>query len=297
MKNIHPIERWLRLALAIVLAQCAYFWLSGGAQWAAYAGVVVLGVTGGVQFCPLYRWLGVSTANRSGAQTGRVWKALGWASLLALLVGGSYGSVFFSRQLFLEEFNAMNHFYKQTLFLTGQNQRDKARADYDRLMSTWRAFETKYQHHRPYVLRSDTQLSADLVSVSAVLSSVEPGIRGGDLQQVHLDLEKVRPVFQALLKRNGFSLLSVALVDFHDSMEWVLDAAQARDAQKIIQLYPAVSDKLQQVEAQSNDADIQAIRHNLNALQAMAQADQRDGLPRQADQLKSSFVKVYLQRG
>ena len=89
MKNIHPIERWLRLALAIVLAQCAYFWLSGAGQWAAYAGAVVLGGTGGVQFCPLYRWLGVSTANRSGAQTGRVWKALGWASLLALLVGGS----------------------------------------------------------------------------------------------------------------------------------------------------------------------------------------------------------------
>lgn len=55
MKNIHPIDRWCRLALAIVLGQWGYFWLSGVGQWAAYAGAVVLVVTAGVQFCPLYR--------------------------------------------------------------------------------------------------------------------------------------------------------------------------------------------------------------------------------------------------
>lgn len=297
MKNTHPIDRWLRLALAIGLAQWAYFWLTSAAQWPVYAVAAILGGTALLQFCPVYRWLGVSTASRSSGEVGMAWKALGWAALLALLVGGSYGSAAFSRKLFLEEFNAMNHFYKQTLFLTGKNEREKANADYDRLMPAWLAFQSKYTKYRPYALRTDTQLSADLVSVQAMLSGVEPAVRSGDLHQAHLDLEKVRPAFQDMLKRNGFSLLSVALVDFHDNMEQMLDAAQARDVQKIIQLYPAVSDKLRQVEEQANDAEIQAIRQHLDALMAMAQADKRDGLSGQADKLKSSFVKVYLQRG
>ena len=41
-------------------------------------------------------------------------------ALGALLIGGSYASMFFSRKLFLEDFNAMNGYYKQALFLTGK---------------------------------------------------------------------------------------------------------------------------------------------------------------------------------
>jgi hypothetical protein len=43
MKNIHPIDRWLRLALAIGLAQWAYFWLTSAAQWPVYAVAAILG--------------------------------------------------------------------------------------------------------------------------------------------------------------------------------------------------------------------------------------------------------------
>lgn len=98
--------------MAIVLAQGGYFWLTGAWQWAAYAGAVVLVVTAGARFCPLYRLLGVGTAQFAGGKVSPIWRGLGWLALLALLVGGSYGSAFFSRKLFLEEFNAMNHFYK-----------------------------------------------------------------------------------------------------------------------------------------------------------------------------------------
>ena len=62
MKNIHPIDRWCRLALAIVLAQGGYFWLTGAWQWAAFAGAVVMVATAGAQVCPLYRLLGMGTA-------------------------------------------------------------------------------------------------------------------------------------------------------------------------------------------------------------------------------------------
>jgi len=52
----------------------------------------------------------------------------------------------------------------------------------------------------------------------------------GELKQAHLDLEKVRPIFQDILKRNNFSLLAVYLVDFHDVMEKVIEAADAKNA-------------------------------------------------------------------
>ena len=65
-----------------------------------------------------------------------------------------------------------------------------------------------------------------------MMQAVKEGVKTGDLQQAHLDLEKVRPVFQQLFKRNGFSMLAVALVDFHDSMELILDSANAKNAEK-----------------------------------------------------------------
>ena len=47
-----------------------------------------------------------------------------------------------------------------------------------------------------------------------------------------------------MFKRNGFSMLSVALVDFHDAMETILTAASAKDVAGVTSLYPSVSEKL-----------------------------------------------------
>lgn len=297
MKNIHPIDRWCRLALAIVLAQWGFFWQSGAGQWAAYGAAVVLAGTAGAQFCPIYRMLGMGTAQRSVGKTSNFWRVLGALALLALLVGGSYGSAFFSRKLFLEEFNAMNHFYKQTLFLTGKNERDSAVANWEKMVSGYAVFQRKYSAYQPYALRDDRQLVTDLQKVAVIMAAVDPLVRDGDLHQAHLDLEKIRPVFQDIFKRNGFSMLAVALVDFHDAMELILDAAHAKDAEKIKQLHPVLSDKFKPVELEANDAEIQAIRKNLDELLTLAQAGNLAAMPAQADQLKSSFVKVYLKRG
>ena len=297
MKNIHPIDRWCRLALAIVLAQGGYFWLTVAWQWAAFAGAVVMVATAGAQFCPLYRLLGMGTAQLAVGKVSLIWRWLGWLALLALLVGGSYGSAFFSRKLFLEEFNAMNHFYKQTLFLTGKNERDSAVANWEKMASGYAVFQRKYSAYQPYALRGDRQLVSDLQQVAVTMAAVEPLVRDGDLHQAHLDLEKIRPMFQDIFKRNGFSMLAVALVDFHDAMELILDAANAKEAEKVKQLHPMLSDKFKPVELEANDAEIQAIRKNLDELLTLAQAGNLGAMPAQADQLKSSFVKVYLKRG
>ena len=297
MKNIHPFDRFVRLAIGVVLTQLGYFWLASPWNWLAYAIAVVMFATAVLRFCPIYRVLGLRASAGGGKGPGVLGAVLGALVLAALVAGGSYASAFFTRKIFLEDYNAMNHFYKQTLFLTGKAQREEAVANLDELKPAFAAFAAKYTSYRPYGLKGDTQLDSDFAAVGKILADVDPLVRSGDLHQAHLDLEKVRPVFQDVFKRNGFSMLAVALVDFHDAMELILDAANAKDAAKVSSLYPEVSDKLMVVEAEANDDEIVAIRQALDDLHAAAQSAQLDALPQKADSLKTSFVKVYLKRG
>ena len=295
MKNVRPLDQFVRLLLAIALFEAGYFWLALPWSWVAYGAGAVMLLTGISRVCPLYGVLGL----RPGATAASgMWRKLSAAALLlAAVVGGSYGSHVLTRKQFLADYNHMNGFYKQTLFLTGQAKREAAIAQYDQLVPAFSAFQTRYSHYQPHALRGDAQLAADLQAVAQMVQQVEPLVREGDLHQAHLNLEQVRPVFQNILKRNGVSLLAVALVDFHDAMETVLDAAAAQDSAKILALYPGVSEKLQAVEAAENDAAIQAIRQNLEAVKAAAQQGDTGNLGAKADALKTSFVKVYLSRG
>jgi hypothetical protein len=300
MNNLHPIDRFARALAGIALLELGYFWLAGAWQIGAFVVGAVLLITALARFCPLYSLLGLRTGSTKSLKTaapGKTLPVLAGVALVAVLVGGSYGSHFMTRKLFLEDFNAMNDHYKQTLFLTGKNERAKATEKYDLLLPAFARFQAKYSAYRPYALKNDTQLSADLLAVQGMLQGVNEQVRTGDLQQAHLALEKVRPVFQQVFKRNGFSMLAVALVDFHDDMELMLEAAASKNADKLVALYPQVSDKLKAIEAEANDAEIQTIRQNLDALRALAEAKTLGALPAAGDALKTSFVKVYLKRG
>jgi hypothetical protein len=297
VNNLHPIDRFVRAFAGIALLELGYFWLAGGWQIGAFVVGAVLLITALAKFCPLYSLLGLRTGHAQTNAPGKVYAVLAGLGLLAVLVGGSYASQFFTRKLFLEDFNAMNDYYKQTLFLTGKNERAKAIEKYDLLLPAFARFQAKYSAYRPYALKNDTQLAADLASVQGMLAGVNEPVRTGDLQQAHLALEKVRPVFQQMFKRNGFSMLAVALVDFHDDMELMLEAAESKNADKLLALYPQVSDKLKAIEAEASDAEIQTIRKNLDALRDQAQAKSLDALPAAGEALKTSFVKVYLKRG
>ncbi len=298
MKNILPLDRFLRLLLAIVLFEAAYFWLSGTTQILAYGVGAVMLITGASRICPMYKVMGVGASDAACSVQQSLWvRVAAVLALLGAIVGGCYGSDFLTRKMFLEDFNAMNHFYKQTLFLTGKGEREKAVANYDQWVPAFEKFHNKYNTYRPYTVRNDAQFSADLVQVKGMMLAVKEGVKTGDLQQAHLDLEKVRPVFQQLFKRNGFSMLAVALVDFHDSMELILDSANAKNAEKTMALYEQVSTKLQAIEAELNDSEIQDIRAHLDALNTLAKEGKVDAMPPQSDKLKTSFVKVYLKRG
>lgn len=299
MNRLHWLDRFLRCLLGLVCLLGAVFWLAGLWQLLAYAVSGLLLTTALLNACPVYRLLGRQTCEVPGPADPkhRLWSVLGALVLLGVAIGGGTASQFFSRKFFLEDFNAMNHFYKQTLFLTGKAQRPQAIEQYERLLPAYAAFRAKYSAWQPWALRGDGRLVGDLARVDGILRGVNDPVRSGDLQQAHLALEGVRPVFQDIFKRNGFSLLAVTLVDFHDAMELMLEAGNAKDAAKLVSLYPQVDAKLTAVEAEASDGEIQVIRQNLDALLKAAQDGQTDALPQRAEALKSSFVKVYLQRG
>ncbi len=125
-------------------------------------------------------------------------------------------------------------------------------------------------------------------------SPVKDDVYTGNLTEAHTKLEGVRPIFQNILNRNGLLPLSVALVDFHDVMELVLDAANQKNAPKVLEVYPMADEKLKAVEAIRSEPGIEAIRTNLDEVRSLAKENKSDELPAKAGDLKASYVKVYL---
>jgi len=216
---------------------------------------------------------------------------------LIIAIAGTYSSDFFTKKFFLDDYNRMNNFYKQTLFNTGQGKRAESIDNYDKLVSEFTVFSSKYSSYHPYVIMNDEQFNGDLINISNIISGLKEKVYTGDLELVHLDFEVIRPIFQEILKRNGFSMLQVYLVDFHDAMEKIIEVADAKDSKGVIAVYPEVSDKLKAVEDIANDDEIKAIRENLDEVLRLATDGKVNELSAKAAQLKSSFVKVYLVRG
>jgi hypothetical protein len=299
-KNVGNVDRIIRVILAEAFLLLAFFWTAGVLQIVLYVLSAVMLVTACMRFCGLYTLLGVRTCTAEGVHTRKssmTTRVITLFLLISLFVVGIYASIFFTKKLFLEDFSTMNQDYKQTLFYTGQNKREEAIDNYKQLLASYGIFYTKYSTYQPYVLTSDKNFVKDLTTVKDKIISLSDMVLIGDLPSAHKEFEMVRPIFQDILKRNGFSLLTVYLVDFHDAMEKVIGAADAKNAQGVLSAYQEVDDKLKAVEAITNDEEIQGIRQKLEQVRTSAQNGTLDVLPAQAAELKSSFVKVYLKRG
>lgn len=297
IKNENTLDRFIRLFLAEFLFLVSYFWLGGVLQIAAYILAIVILLTASTGFCALYYLSKCNTKTRFSKPLS---KFILFPFLIFLVIYpfiGGYYSNFFTKKFFLEDFNRMNNFYKQTLFNTGQNKRTESIDNYEKLVSEYSKFSVKYHSYHPYVLKGDTKLNDDLVRISNIISQAKDQVYNGDLKSLHTKLEAVRPILQDILKRNNFSMLGVTLVDFHDSMEKAIAAADAKNSAGVIESYTEVNEKLIAVEEQANDDEIKQIRKNLEDLFTLAKNNKSEELSKKAGELKSSFVKVYLKRG
>lgn len=296
MKNEGIIERSIQATISLVLFFGGLFWVGGIWQLLFFGLAFVVGMFAVIGFCPLHALLGKEVSCSVEKLTkGRI--AFLFVYVVMLLAVGTYLSIFFTKKIFVEDFNAMNKDYKQTLFETGQEKRNESRENYDKLVVSYAVFKNKYSAYRPYSLRGDVSFDSDLKRIEEIILGAKNGVYDGDLKAMHLEFEKVRPITQDILRRNGFSMLAITLVDFHDSMEKVLDGANAKDAAKVIAAYGEASAKLSAVEQEADDSEIQAIRKNLDEILQLAKDGQSEKLPTKAAEFKSSFVKVYLVRG
>jgi len=295
IKNEGALDRFLRVLVAELLFIGAFFWLGGVWAIVVYVVAAVSLFTAITGFCGLYLLLKINTL--SSFRFSKIQAIILVGVLLVIGVTGSYTSNFFSKKFFLEDFNKMNDSYKQTLFYTGQNKRPEALENYNRLLVAYPIFLDKYTNYHPFVFKFDNKFNTDILKVSDLIIALKDQINTGDLPDAHKKLEFIRPIFQDILKRNGFSMLAVVLVDFHDAMEKIISAADAKDTAGLIAVYPEVDGKLQAVEEIANDAEIQAIRLKLDEVYNLAKDGKSDLLSAKAAELKSVFVKVYLKRG
>lgn len=291
--NEGTIDRVLRIFIGSISLIIGYFWLGGIVKIVALVIGIVMTLTGLVGFCGIYTLLKINTYNKSFNNLSLKLVLL----FLVLVTTGSLVSIKITKNKFLEDINRMNGYYKQTLFLTGQNKRDEAKINYDQWVSGYQNFENKYESYRPYVLKNDKNLSGDLAKVKAIMDDSKNGVYEGDLPATHKKLEEIRPIFQEIFKRNGFSMLAITLTDFHDSMEKLIAAADEKSFENVIKNYPESDNILKQVEEQLNDDSIKAIRKNMDELLKLAQDKKIDELSKKAGEMKASFVKVYLVKG
>lgn len=296
-KNVGALDRVMRLFLSEIFFLVAFFWAYGVLQVVLYILAFVMLVTSLFRFCGLYTFFKVNTCPADHKPVSKVMVGFSVLMFVVIVVAGSYYSAFFTKKFFLEDYNRMNQYYKQTLFFTGQNNRTEAVSNYNNLVTEYDAFYQKYSRYHPYVIKGDLKFNTDITAVKDLITSLQNKVTSGDLPATHKEFEAIRPIFQDILKRNDFSMLAVYLVDFHDAMEKVIAGADSKDASQVISVYQEVSDKLKAVEDVANDIEIQNIRQKLEQVTASARSGNVEVLPQQGAELKSSFVKVYLKRG
>ncbi len=298
LPNVGTTDRIIRIIIGATFLNAGFFWLTGTAQLVSYIVAVAALLTGLFSYCGLYAVCKTNTCPMKPVKKpSRKTNSMLIIFLIGLLLIEAFASMFITRKKFLENFNEMNGYYKQTLFLTGQLKREEAIVQYNLWQKAYTEFSSTYKTYRPYAIRKDTQFSADLKNVSEILTSSQTGVYTGDLAETHKKLESVRPIFQDMFKRNGFSMESMALVDFHDLMETLIEFADKKDAKGVLAAYIPASDALKQVESEDTSSEVRSIRTALETLKKTAESGNNDQLSNDAAQLKKAFIAVYLVKG
>ena len=156
MKNEGFLERLIQLTIASVLFIGALFWLASPWQYIAFGVSGIIAILALIGFCPLYAIIGKNAT--CDMQDVSVRQKMMAVAYVCMFIGiGSYGSIFLTKKIFIEDFNKMNTYYKQALFETGQRNRFESKTNYDLFMHSWTLFKGKYCNYQPYTMRNDTR--------------------------------------------------------------------------------------------------------------------------------------------
>lgn len=295
-KNLGNLDKLIRLTIAILVIIIWIFWTYWILKYVLFLAWAVFIIVSILWYCPLYQIFNFDTMHfKISSKLNIIFIFL----IVILWFWWIYWSIFFTNKFFIEDFTKFNNEYKLLLFNTWKENRNESIEFYEKTIKTYSEFQKKYSNYLPYSLRNDIEIWKNLNEIQEIIFSLKDSIYSWNLQDSHIKLEWVRNITQDILKRNWFSMLNIALVDFHDVMEILIESSDEKDAKKIIENYQVANEKLNEVEKYLNNEWVKSIRSNLEILLETAKNSEnyqikKDLLPKIAQDLKSSFIKVYL---
>lgn len=290
-QNENYTDRLVRLLLAIIIAVIWCHWVWWITQTILLIIAWIIFLTSVTWFCPLYLAIKLDTTKYKNFS-----KKVNILLFLLILITWwilVYTSIFFTTKFFIKDYNEVNNSYKQLLFNTWKEKREESIKYYEELVPKLEIFKNKYWDYKPFKIKFDTNFNSDIQKIDSIIKELKDWVYTWNLAETHIKLEWVRTILQDILKRNWFSLSWIALVDFHDIMEVLIEASDKKDKEMLIKNYDLASEKLQIVESYKIDWT-EIIRKNLDTLLDLAKNDKLEELSKQAGELKSSFIKVYL---
>lgn len=199
-------DRIMRFVLAITFFIIAFFWVSGVLEFLFYFLGIVFLITSFTGFCRIYKTFGISSCKNEKYTVNKSKKRLLVILILVGIVLGCYLSITLTNKIFLNDFEKFNSPYKQALFYSQQNNRDKAVDYYSVFKLNFNSFKNKYSNYRPYSIRSDKQFGYDIIKVTMVIGDVDKTIDSSNLTIANQQLKELDPVLNDIIRRNSFSL-------------------------------------------------------------------------------------------
>jgi hypothetical protein len=204
VKNLGTIDRVMRVFLAELCFLAAFFWRTGEWQILLYLVAIVLLVQAATGVCGLYsllRWNTCEMVKRRNKNLTAIVLVL--AVVIAAL--GGYASAVLTRNMFVQDLQSFQEPYSQTMSSLEKGDKPEALAGWEKMNSSFTAFERKYSSYRPMAIRFDGQLSGDLLNITDLMRGSKEDISQGNLSQAQRDLLQVEVIMEEMKARNGLS--------------------------------------------------------------------------------------------
>jgi len=197
VKNLSTIDRLLRVILAELFILVAFFWVGTEWQIPLYLIAMLLLFQAATSTCGFYNLLGWNSCELVKRKNKNL-MAAAVAAILVLGVAGIYASIALTSTIFLEDLNKVKEPYSSALQYIGQGQRQEAVEQYDKLESTFGAFQEKYSKYRPWVIKFDGNFTNELNNISTAISVSKEDISQGNLTLAHEEMQKAEPLLQKM---------------------------------------------------------------------------------------------------
>lgn len=205
--------------------------------------------------------------------------------------------------------------YKTGLVATNQKNPEASQKSITELARLWQDISDLYAVTPPPAFAGDKAWSADLGKIVKDVTAAKTAMDKGDIAEAHEALEPVREILLDVRTRNNAALFIDKFTVYHSAMEGVISPALAKTvetltADDIVTLkaaYPKMAEAFAAIEqppatlsaeqAQMYQGIAQTERAAINVMNQALQSGDKAAIIKAANDLKSSFAKLFAQFG